>query len=156
MYSEAVFISLETLKELATDWRQTPTSTIAGVIRFEYSELRRELLYSEMKGENALFDFIRTHEALNSHDELEAFIDVLLSENIFNLNFEELAYDFVKERVDEITINESDYDNEAERLDAYKAECYKQGFCDALEIAERMKEYERMKEKANENATQQP
>ena len=51
MYSEAVFMSLETLKELATDWRGNPTSTIAGVIRFEYSELRRELIFSEMRGE---------------------------------------------------------------------------------------------------------
>ena len=40
MMSESVLLSLETLKELAKDWRQTPTSTIAGVIRFEYATLR--------------------------------------------------------------------------------------------------------------------
>ena len=44
--SESVLLSLETLKELATDWRQTPTSTLAGVIRFEYATLHRELIYS--------------------------------------------------------------------------------------------------------------
>ena len=154
MYSESFFLSLETLKELSTDWRGNPTSTIAGVIRFEYAELHRELIYAEMKGENALFDFIRTHEALSSHEDLETFIDVLISENIFELNFEELTNDFVKERIDEIKIDESGYNNEAERVDAYKAESYRQGFCDALEMAEKMKEYERMKEKANENATQ--
>ncbi|MBR0252054.1 MAG: hypothetical protein IJQ57_01755 [Synergistaceae bacterium] len=80
MFSEAVLLSLETLKELATDWRVNSTSTIAGVIRFEYSELRRELIHSEMKGENAVFDFVRSHEALNSHEDLESFIDVLHSE----------------------------------------------------------------------------
>ena len=80
--SEAVFISLQTLKELAKDWRQTPTSTIAGVIRFEYATLHRELIYSEMKGDNAVFDFIRTHEALSSHEDLEAFINVLISQKL--------------------------------------------------------------------------
>ncbi len=79
MFSEAFLLSLETLKELAKDFRDNPTSILVGVIRFEYAELRRELFYSEMKGENAVFDFIRTHEALSSHDELESFINVLLS-----------------------------------------------------------------------------
>ena len=78
MMSEAVLLSLETLKELATDWRQTPTSTLAGVIRFEYSELRRELLYSEMNRVNAVFYFVRSHERLSNHEILESFIDVLL------------------------------------------------------------------------------
>ena len=48
MYSEVVLLSIATLKELATDWRVNPTSTIAGVLRYEYSELHGKLMSSNM------------------------------------------------------------------------------------------------------------
>ena len=68
------------LKSLAFDWKHDEAEwkcSTEGAIICKFPELRKSIMNADIIEDNAIFDFVRTHDDIYTYDDLLEFIDIL-------------------------------------------------------------------------------